>query len=143
MTAFFASRQCPGTAIRAAMDWAMQQATTRQPVISGFHSPLEQSVLKLLSQAGSPVVAVLARPVIGAKLNPEWKTAIADGRMAVVSATSAAERLTEEQASQRNEMVARLATSIVIAYASAGGGLELQSETWARLGLPVPCRLVQ
>lgn len=45
MTAFFASRQCPGTAIRAAMDWALQQAQSKAVVISGFHSPLEQSVL--------------------------------------------------------------------------------------------------
>ncbi len=120
----------------------MQQAKTRQPVIGGFHSPLEQSVLQLLLQARSPVVAVLARPIAGAKLNPEWKTAIAEERMAVVSAMNVAGRLTEEQATQRNEVVARLAASIVIAYASAGGGLELQSETWARQGLPVPFRLV-
>jgi hypothetical protein len=43
MTAFFASRQCPGAAIRAAMDWALQQAKAKAVVISGFHSPLEQS----------------------------------------------------------------------------------------------------
>lgn len=59
-TAFFASRQCPGTAIRAAMDWALQQAKLKAVVVSGFHSPLEQSVLKVLIQARSPVVAVLA-----------------------------------------------------------------------------------
>ena len=57
MTAFFASRQCPGTAIRAATEWALQQAKTRQVVISGFHSPLEQSVLQLLLVARSPAVA--------------------------------------------------------------------------------------
>jgi len=45
LTAFFASRQCPGAAIRAAMDWALQQARAKQVVVSGFHSPLEQSVL--------------------------------------------------------------------------------------------------
>lgn len=66
LTAFFASRQCPGSAIRAAMDWALQQASAKRAVISGFHSPLEQSVLKVLMAAGSPAVAVLARPVAGA-----------------------------------------------------------------------------
>ena len=40
LTAFFSSRQCPGVAIRAAMDWALEQARSRQPVVSGFHSPL-------------------------------------------------------------------------------------------------------
>ena len=37
--AFFASRQCSGVAIRAAMDWALQQARAKQAVVSGFHSP--------------------------------------------------------------------------------------------------------
>lgn len=70
LTAFFASRQCPGTAIRTAMDWALEQARARRAVVSGFHSPLEQSVLHLLLEARSPVVAVLARPVAGAQLKP-------------------------------------------------------------------------
>lgn len=68
MTAFFASRQCPGIAIRAAMDWGLEQVRTREVVISGFHSPLEQSMLNLLLQARSPVVVVLARPVSNARL---------------------------------------------------------------------------
>jgi hypothetical protein len=62
LTAFFASRQCPGTAIRAALDWALQQARTKQVIISGFHSPLEQSVLKVLITARSPAVVVLPPP---------------------------------------------------------------------------------
>jgi hypothetical protein len=108
MTAFFASRQCPGAAIRAAMDWALQQARAKAVVVSGFHSPLEQSVLKVLIQARSPVVAVLARPVSGAKLPPEWAEPLNLGLMAVISA---------------NLTTTRLATTIVVAHASPGGGL--------------------
>jgi len=119
------------------MDWAIQQAKTRQPVISGFHSPLEQSVLHLLLQARSPVVAVLARPMAGAQLKPSWKTAIAEGRMAAVSGSIKAERLTSEQALQRNDLAAQLADCIVIAYASTGGGLALQSAVWASRGMQV------
>lgn len=135
MTAFFASRQCPGAAIRAAMSWAVEQAKTHQLVISGFHSPLEQSVLHLLLEARSPVVAVLARPVAGAHLQLDWKTAIAEGRMAVVSGSAEAKRLTSEHALQRNELTAQLADCIVIAYASKGGGLARQVETWESRGL--------
>lgn len=54
VAAFFASRQCSGVAIRAAMDWALQQAWAKQAVVSGFHSPLEQSMGKVLMAAGSP-----------------------------------------------------------------------------------------
>lgn len=123
LTAFFASRQCPGAAIRAAMDWALQQVQSRQVVIGGFHSPLEQSVLTVLLQARSPVVAVLARPVGGAKLPPAWAEPLAQGRMAVVSSVDAVTRLTTEAATLRNVQVAQLATSIVVAHASPGGSL--------------------
>ena len=123
MTAFFASRQCPGRAIRAAMDWALQQAQAKAVVISGFHSPLEQSVLKILIQAHSPVVAVLARPVDGAKVPPEWVEPLKQDLMAVVSASLTNIRLTGEVALARNRLVGRLATTLVVAHASPGGGL--------------------
>jgi predicted Rossmann fold nucleotide-binding protein DprA/Smf involved in DNA uptake len=132
MTAFFASRQCPGAAIRAAMDWALQQAKTRQVVIGGFHSPLEQSVLTVLLQARSSVVVVLARPVDSATLPPAWGEALAQGRMAVVSSATAAMRLTHEAAALRNAQVAQLATSIVVAHASPGGSLANLVAQWRR-----------
>lgn len=137
MTAFFASRQCPGFAIRATMDWALEQASARRAIVGGFHSPLEQSVLRLLLEARSPVVAVLARPVADARLKPEWETAIARGSMTVVSCSTQAKRLTSEAALERNELVARLAERIVIAHASKGGSLAGQAESWASWGLPV------
>ena len=123
MTAFFASRQCPGAAIRAAMIWALQLAKLKAVVISGFHSPLEQSVLKVLIQARSPVVAVLARPVSSAKLSPEWIEPLNQGLMAVVSTNMSTTRLTGEVAAARNSLVARLATTIVAAHVSPGGQL--------------------
>ena len=123
MTAFFASRQCPGAAIRAAMDWALQQARAKAVVVSGFHSPLEQSVLKVLIQARSPVVAVLARPVSGAKLPPEWVEPLSLGLMTVVSANLTTTRLTNKVAMGRNNLAAQLANTIVVAHASHGGEL--------------------
>ena len=137
VTAFFASRQCPGTAIRAAMDWALQQAMAGHVVISGFHSPLEQSVLKVLIAARSPVVAVLARPVQGAKLPPEWAEPLEQGRMAAVSCVATAKRLTHEEAATRNAQVAQLANAIVVAYASPGGSLATLVTQWQKEGLPV------
>lgn len=130
LTAFFASRRCPGTAIRAAMDWALQQARAKSVVISGFHSPLEQSVLTVLLQARSSVVVVLARPVQGAKLPPEWAEPLAQGHLAVVSVATTATRLTGEVATARNHLVAQLATNIVVAHASPGGALASLLAQW-------------
>ncbi|MBK5204938.1 MAG: hypothetical protein JJD98_05880 [Polaromonas sp.] len=132
MTAFFASRQCPGAAIRVAMDWALQQARAKSVVISGFHSPLEQSVLTVLLQARSSVVVVLARPVQSAKLPPEWAEPLAQGHLAVVSVATTATRLTGEVATARNHLVAQLATNIVVAHASPVGALASLLAQWQR-----------
>jgi len=140
MTAFFASRQCPGAAIRAAMDWALLQARAKAVVVSGFHSPLEQSVLKVLIQARSTVVLVLARPVSGAKLPPEWVDPLSQGLMAVVSANLTTTRLTSEVATARNSLVAQLATIITVAHASPGGKLAGLVAQW---GLERPQAVVE
>ena len=105
------------------MDWALQQARLKAVVVSGFHSPLERSVLKVLIRARSPVVAVLARPVGAAKLPPEWLDPTNQGLITVVSANMTTTRLTNEVATARNRLVAQLATTVMVAHASPGGGL--------------------
>ena len=137
MMGFFASRQCPGSAIRAAMDWALQQARSKNAVISGFHSPLEQSVLAVLIEARSPVVAVLARPVECARLPPEWIEPLTQGLMAVVSVTTAVMRLTGAVATARNNFVAQLVSQIVVSHTSPGGALEGQCLQWRGQGRQV------
>ena len=137
LLAFFSSRQCPGTAIRTATQWALQQAQKRCAVVSGFHSPLEQSVLHLLVAAGSPTVVVLARPVAGAALARAWRDALESGTMAVVSGVTRAGRLTERMAQGRNNIAAGLADRIVIAHASSAGALAKQRATWPAGGLTV------
>lgn len=135
LTAFFASRQCPGAAIRAATDWALQQVRERCAVIGGFHSPLEQSMLRLLMEAGGSTVVVLARPVSGAMLDSTWHGAIGAGRMAVVSRAARTQRLAEQAAHDRNDRAARLANQIVVGHASPDGTLARQCARWLSEGL--------
>ena len=134
LTAFFASRRCPGAAIHAGTDWVLTQARAKLAVVSGFHSPLEQSALKLLLQAKSPVAAVIARPLVGARLDHDWLTAIAERRMAVVSSHTAKGRLSEILAVERNDVVALLASRIVVAHTEPGGTLEAAVVRWTLTG---------
>lgn len=131
---FFASRQCPGSAISAAMDWAVQQAKTKQAVISGFHSPLEQSVLKILIAAHSPAIVVLARPLQSAQLPPEWTEPLAQGHLAIVSHILTKSRLTKPLAIERNALAAQMADTIVVAHANAEGSLAGQINQWRLSG---------
>jgi predicted Rossmann fold nucleotide-binding protein DprA/Smf involved in DNA uptake len=137
LTAFFASRQCSGTAIRVAMDWALHQARAKRAVVSGFHSPLEQSVLKVLIAANSPAVVVLARSVQGAKLPPEWSALLEKGNLAVVSGLVTTSRLTQQLATERNALVVQLAERIVVAHVSPAGSLAAQVEHWHHEGRQV------
>ena len=141
LVGFFASRQCPGSAIRAAMGWAVTQARAGQAVVSGFHSPLEQSVLNVYLAAKAPAVLVLARPVQRARLPTEWRAAVIAGHLVVLSAmpdaATVAPRLTEAGARARNEVVARLAVRIVIAHASPAGRLAGQAADWHAAGRPL------
>ena len=134
LTAFFASRQCSGVAIRAAMAWAIEQARSKSPVISGFHSPLEQSVLEVMLTAGTPCVMVIARKLEQAHLPPTWLRALQDGNAAVVSMEDTTRRLTAELAARRNDWVTEHAARIVVAHASAEGNLLRQAMRWGSDG---------
>jgi hypothetical protein len=134
LTAFFASRQCPGGAIRAAMDWAVHQARNKTPLIGGFQSPLERSVLEIALAAKSPVVIVLARGLHNARLPVLWRNAVNDGRAAVVSMAATRRRLSAATVMQRNHWIARLATRIVLAHINPSGVLDRQAVVWRNDG---------
>lgn len=134
LTAFFSSRQCPGVAIRAAMNWAIEQARSQHPVISGFHSPLEQSILEVLLTAKAPCVIVIARKLEEAQLPPAWLQALEQGTATVIGMAPTTQRLTAELATKRNDWVAQRAGRIVIAHAATGGSLAQQATTWLQAG---------
>lgn len=50
--------------------------------------------------------------------------------MAVVSGVATVNRLTQQLATERNALVARLAHKIVVAHASPAGSLAAQLEQW-------------
>jgi hypothetical protein len=112
------------------MDWAIKQARSKNPVISGFHSPLEQSVLEVLLTAGAPCVMVIARKLEQAHLPSAWTQAVQDGTAAVISMDDTIRQLSTELAARRNEWVAKHAARIVIAHASPGGNLREQAQQW-------------
>ena len=144
LTAFFASRKCPGSAIRTTMDWAVEQARKKPPLIGGFQSPLERSVLEIVLAAKSPVVIVLARALDNARLPLPWHTALNDGRAVVVSMAPARQRLSEAIATKRNHWIASHASRIVLGHVDSSGLLAGLKEQWRSDGRTVeiltPCR---
>ena len=136
--AFFCSRSCPGDVILKAQDWANARRTGDAPVISGFHTPVERDVLRILLRGGVPVIYVLARSLDGARLSAALRTAEKEGRALIVSPFETTVRQTTARtAEQRNRHILTRAATVLIAHASPGGKTEsLAAEAIAR-GLKV------
>ena len=131
-----ASRECPGHVFLETLDLVPEWAKAGRVIISGFHSPLEQQVLRSLLRRNGRVVKVLARGLGGKSADyrplPEERDPLAAGRMLVITACPPdVRRTTRETALARNRLVLALASEAVIpciAEASPLAGLIEQSE---------------
>lgn len=143
LTAFFASRRCSGRAVRAAMDWAVEQAREKTPLLGGFHSQVEQSVLEIMLTAHAPVVVVIARKLQSARLPAAWRSELQSGTLAVVSMDDTMQRLIAERAIRRNHWIAAHAARIVVAEAAPDGSLAACLAQWKSEGYQVNCLPVE
>lgn len=111
--AFLASRRVASEEVLRCYDWATEQAKAQQCVVSGFSSKLEKDVLHFLLKRNCPVIVVLARRMY-AKLPKEWRDAINEGKMLIVS-TSQSARQSQQTSATRNHYVAEISDAIYIA----------------------------
>jgi hypothetical protein len=123
-TAFFCSVRCPGNLILKAYDLAQRWRVNNQPVIGGFHSPVEKEVLKIMLRSTVPVCVVLARS-LPKRFPTEFRRPIDEGRLLLVSPFDVkTRRATQETAAYRNQVVAALAEKVFVAYAAPGSKTE-------------------
>jgi predicted Rossmann fold nucleotide-binding protein DprA/Smf involved in DNA uptake len=117
--AFFCSTQCPGDLILKTYDLAQALREAKVPIISGFHTPIEQDCLKILLRGTQPIIYCPARSIHNMRLSPEQKQAMGEDRLLLVSPFNASySRATAELASKRNDMIGAIAHTIFIAYAA-------------------------
>jgi predicted Rossmann fold nucleotide-binding protein DprA/Smf involved in DNA uptake len=123
-TALFCSARCPGSVILAAYDQAALWRDAGRCIISGFHSPVEQECLRILLRGTQPIIICPARS-LPQRIPAEWRPALADGRLLILSAFADAEkRVTTELATRRNAFVAALADEACFAHITPGGQTE-------------------
>jgi predicted Rossmann fold nucleotide-binding protein DprA/Smf involved in DNA uptake len=135
---FFCSRKAPGSAILRAYDWAREMRDAAVPVIGGFQSPMERECLDFLLRGTQPVVVCPARGIGGMRVPREWREAIQEGRLLVLSTfADRHRRATARLAAERNRFVAALAERVLIAYAAPGGTLTALAEEVRGWGKPV------
>ncbi len=123
-----ASRECPGHVLLETLDRVPEWVKASRVIVSGFHSPLEQQVLRSLLRRKGRAVKVLARGFGGQSADyrptPEEREPLASGRLLVISAFAAdVRRTTRTTALSRNRLVLALATDIVAPHVAAGSPL--------------------
>ena len=123
-----ASRECPGHVLLETLDRVPEWVRAGRVIVSGFHSPLEQQVLRSLLRRNGRAVKVLARGFGGQSADyrpsPEEREPLASGRMLVLSAFApSVTRITRATALTRNRLVLALATEIVAPHVATGSPL--------------------
>jgi predicted Rossmann fold nucleotide-binding protein DprA/Smf involved in DNA uptake len=117
--ALFCSKQCPGDLILKTYDLAQSLREAEIPIISGFHTPIEQDCLKILLRGTQPIIHCPARSLHKMRLSSEQKQAIVGNRLLIISPFSASyPRVAAELASKRNDMIGALSHTTFIAYAA-------------------------
>ena len=138
LTALFCSNRCPGDLILKTYDFSRAMRDAGVPVIGGFQTSMERESLRLLLQGKQPVVVCPARSIDSMRLPREWRLALDDGRLLVLSPFPAtARRPTAELAAQRNDLVADLAQRVFIAHAAPGSKTKAFARKLAATGKPL------
>jgi len=121
-----ASRACPGHILLETLDRIPEWIKAGRVIISGFHSPLEQQVLRSVLRRKGRVVKVLARGMTDYRPTAEEREPLAAGRMLVITACPPKiQRTTRETALARNRLVLALASEITAPYVTANSPLML------------------
>ena len=125
LTALSCFNRCPGDLILKTYDLARAMRDSGVPVIGGFQTPMERECLRLLLRGSQPVVVCPARGIDNMRIPRDWRPALDDGRLLVLSSfPSTVRRPTEEIAARRNELVVSLASRVFIAHAAPGSKTE-------------------
>lgn len=138
-TAVFCSANPPADLVLPAVDLGKALWAGGQCVAGGFQAPVERLLLSSSIRGGVPVVMSPARTIAAMRLEPEWRRAVQEGRLTLVSRFAARRRPDSGMAIQRNRLVAALAEEIIIVHASPGGrvyALVREALSW---GIEVYC----
>ncbi|MBS3933561.1 MAG: DNA-processing protein DprA [Truepera sp.] len=119
------SRQCPARLIIAAQDWAKTARAQGLALVGGFHSPVEQEILRVVLKGTGSVVLCPARGLGGMRLTAELDRVLEAGRLLLVSPFGdGVRRADSRRAERRNRLVVALASRLLVIHAAPGGATE-------------------
>lgn len=121
------SRQCPGSVLLKTLDRVPKWVKENRIILSGFHSPLEQQVLRSVLRRKGRVIKLLARGLIEYRGAPsDEREAMNDGRLLVLTAFPAeVRRTTRATALERNRLLLALASEVLAPHIAEGSPLAM------------------
>ena len=139
LVAFFASRTAPPEALYLAKRWAHEIAQTDKIVISGFHSPIERTVLDILLSGGCSVVVALGRSLYR-KIPMHLQAAYDNNKVLFVSFRDYS-RPSFSNSQIRNWLTADLASEVV--FAPFDNSSQLSSLHYSIAHSSTPCTILK
>ncbi len=134
----FCSVRCPGDVILKTFDLARALRDADVAVVGGFQSPMEREFLDLLLRGSARAVVCPARGIGRMRIQKDWKEPLEDGRLLILSFfDDIIRRPTAATSVERNERVAALVDTILIAHAEVGGKTEALCREALASGRPV------
>ena len=122
---FFCSESAPGDAILSTYDLALALRDADLTFIGGFQSPMEKEFLTFILRGTASVIVCPARSITRMRLPATWRTPLETGRLLLLSPfPEKIRRPTHQTATQRNALVADMATSLLVPHAAPGGKVE-------------------
>ncbi len=141
LTAIFCSSRCTGDAILRSTKWIGDLADDpNRVIIGGFHSAMEKGFLEILLDGKCRICVCPARSLARYRIPPMFKSAIEFGRLTIVSSLPPSIRSNSAISSyQRNQLVADLASEIVVTHAGDGSRTEAFALSLLNAGRVVGC----
>lgn len=136
--AFFCSTACPGDLVLRTQDWANCCSSYGFQIVGGFHTPVEQEALRILLRAKTPIIYVLARTLLGARISASIRRAEKAGFATIISPfPQTVRRTTAQTANERNRHILTICDRVLFAHASPGGKTEALALEAKSMGLPI------
>ena len=105
--------------------------------VSGWHSPVEQEIERILARGKVPLVLAAARSLDKLRVAASWRERIGENRGLIVSPFESGHRLTLHSARLRNRWILQVCPRVVVPHAAPGGALHaLLMETLAAPNAP-------
>ena len=118
---FLCSRCTRSGAILPCLDWAVAHSQDTTPIMSTFHSEMEEAVLDMLLGGKVPLILILGRRLY--KVMPEKLKPLLDANRLLIISIAEQKRITRESALDCNKFICEQSSVLTFGFLSPDSSL--------------------